>query len=812
MTLGQIGSLLITFALAAGLTSMVAYWIAMLKDNERMATIGRAGFHGAVIAFLLAAAGLMYLIQTHQYQYTYIWKHSSNNLDRAFLFAAFYAGQQGSFTLWTLLTALIGVFVLGYAQRVGYERQVMAFYSLVLVCLLLILVVDSPFETIYASFPKENIPAGFIPADGKGLNPQLENLWITIHPPILFTGFAAMTAPFAFALAALVKRDYQRWIAISLPWVLFASMILGFGIALGGWWAYETLGWGGFWAWDPVENSSFIPWLVCVGLVHTMLVQKKTGNERTGKVGGLVKTNFVLAIAAFGLILYSTFLTRSGVLGDTSVHSFVDPGMFVYAVLLGIIVLFVGIGVTMIVRRWNDLRQKALEMQLMSRENALAIGSAVLLASALVVLIGTSWPILMPIFKQPTVKVDEDFYNNLHLPIAFLIVLVNAISMTLKWKRTTPEDFYRKIGVAAAIALAGTVLLVVGGVTDPFFVALGFGALLAMVVNIQVGAKVMKGNPKFLGAYISHAGVALLMLGIIFSTKYTVTHHVRLIEGESASLFGYKLTYQGSQRIELDKVDREKYRHTVSLEKDGKKYVAEPVIFWSDFNNREGAFLEPGILYSVSKDIYVSPKAIEQVGGDPTAELHKGERARVPFDSSVQVRFQKFDMSRAQTEGLQGAVTEVSVGDSTYILTMYRSLREGSFIPVKVPGTDVSIGMAGLNADKGNLANSQAILQFSSPSHPPPPVKIALTLDVSIKPFISFVWAGVVIMVGGFFFSILRRRGELLPLLRQIERERDDDDGDGTAGGDRDQESSRNQTRRPSVVEEPIAARIGLRR
>jgi cytochrome c-type biogenesis protein CcmF len=793
----------VAFSLTAALLSMIAYGTVAIGRNDRFLRIGRAGFHGTVIGFILAAAILMYLIQTHQYQYTYVWKHSSNSLDRPFLFAAFYAGQQGSFTLWTLLTGIIGIFILAYSQRVKYEPYVMTIYMLVMVCLLLILVVDSPFETIYATFASANIPAGKIPLDGKGLNPQLENLWITIHPPILFTGFASMTAPFVFALAALIKRDYQRWISVSLPWVLFASMVLGFGIALGGWWAYETLGWGGFWAWDPVENSSFIPWLVCVALVHTMLVQKKTGNDRTGKVGGLVKTNFLLAILAFGLILYSTFLTRSGVLGDTSVHSFVDPGYFVYAVLLSIIVIFVGLGAVLLVRRWKELHQKSLEMRLMSRENALGLGSAVLLASAAVVLIGTSWPIFMPLFGLPKIKVSEDFYNGLHLPIAFVLVLINGIAMTLKWKNTTPNEFYRKIGIATAIAAVGSILLAIAGVTDPIYVALGFGAVLAMVVNIQIGLKVMRGNPRFVGAYVSHAGVALLMLGIIFTARYSETHHVRLVEGEQKQAFGYSISYGGAERIELDKTDREKYQHIITLKKNGATYTAKPVIFWSDFNNRESAFLEPGILYAVSRDVYISPKAIEQLGGDPTVQLHKGDKAKVPFDSSITVRFQKFDMTRAQSEGLQGAVMEVTSGDSTYYLSSYRTIQDGSYIPVKIPGTDVMVGMGGLVADKGNLSNSQVVLVFKSPSHPPPPVKDVITVDVSIKPFISFVWSGVIIMVGGFAFSIIRRRKELGPLLRRIEDEEEEE---------MPEEPQPTPKRMPTLVDEPVAARIVTRR
>lgn len=802
----MLGSIFLSLAFAMALVSGVSYAMALRGGlTDRYFRIARFGFHAAVISFMVACAALMYLILTHQYQYTYVYEHSSTNLSRPLLMASFYAGQEGSFMLWTLLTALIGVFVLGYAQRVRYEAEVMAPFMLVLFCLLLILVVKSPFHTIYQSFANENIPAGFIPPDGRGLNPQLENLWITIHPPILFIGFAAMTVPFVFAVAGLIKRDYQRWVSISLPWALFSSMALGFGVMLGGWWAYETLGWGGFWAWDPVENSSLIPWLACVALVHTMLVQKRTGSvaRRAGtadKIGGLVKTNFVLAIVTFGLVLYSTFLTRSGVLGDTSVHSFVSPGNFVYIVLLTIIFLFLGVGFGALAMRWKDLVQAAMSFPLMSRENALGLGSAVLLASATIVLIGTSWPIFMPLFGKPKVSIQPDFYNSFHLPLAIVLVLLNGISMRLKWKNTSRADFFKQMGLAVVLSVIGTIGLVLLQIHDPIYIALGFGSLLAFVVNVQIGLKVMRGNPRFVGAYVSHAGISLMMLGIIFTSRYSETQHVRLVQGVPTDVFGYSVTYNGPKQVELEKLDREKYQHQVTLQKDGSSYQVAPVTFLSDYNKRESAFLEPGILYTATKDIYLSPKALDEEGGNPKVKLRKGEKAVVPFDSSITVRFEKFDMGRAQTEGMQGSVVEVIRGDSSSYLTAFLSLQNGAYTPVNIPGTDISIGFYALDADKENLANSQAQLIFSSPSHPVPPAKPAITLDVSVKPFISFVWAGVVIMVGGFLFSIIRRRKEIEPFIV---------DEEPPPGRPSEPLPARRST---PVAEDSLAARTGLRR
>ena len=232
----------------------------------------------------------------------------------------------------------------------------MLIYSAILSFLFLMLILKNPFTYIWDVFPKDLIHAGPIPAsvvnyvwldqakgiwaqypnEGKGLNPLLQNYWMVIHPQVLFIGFTSMSVPFAYAVAGMLKRDYVSWIRVSTPWTVFGAMVLGTGVVMGGFWAYETLGWGGYWGWDPVENSSLVPWLVCVASIHTMLSQRRSGS--------FIKTNFVLSILCFIMVLYSTFLTRSGVLGDTSVHSFVEPGMLVYWMLLAGLFLFAAIG------------------------------------------------------------------------------------------------------------------------------------------------------------------------------------------------------------------------------------------------------------------------------------------------------------------------------------------------------------------------------------------------------------------------------------------------------------------------------------
>jgi cytochrome c-type biogenesis protein CcmF len=307
----MVGAIIIKIAFLSGLAAALFYYQVHRQQSNRWLLFARNSYHLATLSLMTAAAIMLYLILTHQFQYTYVWNYSSTDLPLPLLISTFYAGQEGSFMLWALYTALIGVLLMQYASRKDYEPQVMSVYALVLSFLLLMLIVKNPFEYIWNSFPNDLIASGPIPkgitnyvvldaargiwarfpVEGKGLNPLLQNYWMVIHPQVLFLGFSSMAVPYALAVGGLLKRDYNSWIRVATPWSVFGAMALGTGIILGGYWAYETLGWGGFWGWDPVENSSLVPWLICVASIHTTLTQRKSG--------AFVKTNFVLSLLTF---------------------------------------------------------------------------------------------------------------------------------------------------------------------------------------------------------------------------------------------------------------------------------------------------------------------------------------------------------------------------------------------------------------------------------------------------------------------------------------------------------------------------------
>jgi len=758
----MIAQILIHVLFGMALASTGLYAAALYADTDRaewLSTIARRIFGALAFGLVASAVVLVILILQHRFEYTYVWNYSSRELPLHLLIASFYSGQEGSFLLWTMFVALIGVVLTPYARRHSYEAPVMVFYGLIVSFLTLLLVAKNPFAYFHESFAADGITIADVRDNGKGLNPLLHNAWITIHPPILFVGFASMSVSFAFAMAGLIRREYHRWIDIALPWTLFGTAVLGFGIMLGGFWAYETLGWGGFWGWDPVENSSLIPWLVVVALVHTMLVQKRTR--------GLVKTNMILAVASFVLVLYSTFLTRSGILGDTSVHSFVDPGKFAFWILLLFMVTFVAIGITMVLRRRSDMNIHREEFAPTTREFMLSIGSALIMASAIFVTIGTSWPVIMEVLGLPKVAVAIEFYNRVHLVLVPAVLIVNALSLIFLWRSTPRAKMQSLIIFGAAIAAVATAVMAVIGINDVGQIVLAFTAWFSLAINLRVGISIMSASPAMAGAYISHTGIALLIFGVITTSSYTESHHAVLVHGVPTQVGEYTLTYLGKEQVEKHYADREKYKYFVRIERDGSGETVAAVLYWSDFNKRQSAFLEPGIRWGLHNDLYVSPKSTEREDLFKRTTIMRGTSIRAPYDSSVVIELERFTMPMEEGQTSDGrmqmsAVLNVRIGDSIVPLKARTKIATGASGPVfdpewvPLPGSTMAVGLAEIARNNEDPTKSTGDLVFRDMSKPMPRPREVFTVDFSVKPWISLVWFGVITMVLGFAFSIVR--------------------------------------------------------
>jgi cytochrome c-type biogenesis protein CcmF len=782
---------------------MVMYFLSY-RGYKNTLNISRIAYHGMAMLVIVASVILWQALLTHQYQYKYVYSYSANSLSTGFLVASFWGGQEGSFMLWLLLTSIVGIFLQSYTSKRGdLEPRVMAVFTLATSFLLVMVSpwFKNPFEYIWVHpifisissinsqhfslpfldsffFTDQTSNQGFIQINsqlnqmlmgagvsmndfiinGKGLNPQLLNWWMQVHPPMLFIGFSMATVPFTFAIAALMKNDYRDWIRQSFPWVLAGMGILGLGIMMGGYWAYEMLGWGGYWAWDPVENSSLIPWLVGVASIHTLLVQRKS--QANGGIGKYAKTNLILCVMTYILVLYSTFLTRSGVLGDASVHSFVDPGMIIYLFLILFIGTFILLGFGMIAYRWKTLNENIQhEDNLLSRELALFTASIVLLASAIIILVGTS----APIFGQ---AVDTFFYNEMHLPLAIIVMLLNGSSLLIKWKSSETKEVIKKSSYSAGGAILFTLILVIfGGVNDLLIILLALTTSFALFVNLDIAIKIVKGNLKMLGAYVSHIGIALFILGVIGSAVYSDEVDVELVKGKPVSAFGYDLTF--TQAYPVD--NNTKYAFNVDVKKGSSEYSVAPKMYVSDFNN--SIVREPAILTLLTKDIYLSPLGYDTGEGQSDSHSHDAvelQKGGTTEFHGAKITFEKFnlpaDAMQAMSEGKDfqmGAVLKIEKDGKTEATELLRKVTGGKveFTSYTSEKFNLKINLSNLSAGSIQISMSELDGETEATETITPGNEV-LSVSASVKPFINLVWIGVVVMVAGFFVSAARRLTE----------------------------------------------------
>ncbi len=802
----MIGNILLTVGFLSAVFSVIMYYLTY-KGYKNTLSLARIGYHSAAVMIIASAVLLLHAILTHQYQYKYVFDYSGSGLSTGLLMSTFYAGQEGSFMLWTLWSAIIGLILLEYTSKRGdLEPRVMMVFGLALTFLLVMVspLLKSPFHYIwsqtdfidvkylnpaYLSLPslqnyfftnpnsngqffqisKESyaalVSSGVTIKDfiiqGKGLNPLLQNFWMQIHPPMLFAGFSMSAVPFAFAIAALIKNDYKNWVKQSLPWVLVGSMILGLAIMLGGYWAYGVLGWGGYWGWDPVENSSLVPWLVSVASIHTMLVQKKSQDGSGGS--RFVKTNLILSIMIYVLVLYSTFLTRSGILGDASVHSFVDPGMTVYLFLIIFVGFFAIFGISFIVYRWKYLTKHFnYEENVLSRELALFTGSVALIATAIIVLVGTS----SPIFGR---TVQTSFYGDLNLPLAIIIGVINGLSLLLKWKTTDGKDILKNSKFALTSSVVLTALIVVfGGVHELMMILFTLSTAFALFVNVEIAFRIIKGRKQYVGAYIAHTGLALFLLGVIATSGYSKEQQVELVKDEKVSAMGYNLTFQGYKPIDNGK----KYAFDIQVTKGNSSRIISPVMYIADFNN--SLMREPDILTGITKDFYVEPLSYSD-GTESTASngtkvtLKKGETYNF---GGQELYFESFKLPANVMEAMQGGKkfrisAEVKVKNigKEYLLEPGIEMENGqrTSVPAESKEANLKIEIANVNAGSEQAEFVLSKLDEAEKAASKEPREV-LTINASIKPFISLVWIGVLTVVLGFLISASRRSKESIGL------------------------------------------------
>ena len=572
------------------------------RENSALGRSAERSVHANFFLLLITSVCLSGLIFTDQFSVRYVASYSSRNMPLLYKFSAFWGGQEGSLLFWALSLSLFSFLAVLFSKRCsqrlgsyfsGFLLGIMAFFAL------LIFFTGNPFALMDRQL-----------FDGQGLNPLLQNWYMVIHPPTLFFGFAGVAVPFAFALAALADgfRD-KTWLRIAGSWAIIGWVFLTIGITLGGRWAYEELGWGGYWAWDPVENASLLPWLVLTAFIHSSILYEWKGSLKVW--------SFVFLVTSFELTIFGTFITRSGVL--SSVHAFGNSSIGPFLVWFMILTTLLFLG-WMVYRREHFKHGNYLEA-FFSREAFFVLNNWVLTVMSLAIFCGTVMPAVSELIIGRKVSVEAAFYNQVSWPLGLILLLLIGACTMLTWKKTALKEIRLLLTISlAAGLLTGVILLLFGmrqGIALVFFPAAAFviaaiaGRLLMVSVlfgrehnlNIVVSAwRIVIRSNRLICSSLVHAGVVMVMVGIISSSLFTREQTFVVREGEVFQMEDYTLTFNGVAQ-DHDEV-KDILTAEVEVERDGRVHgLLKPQKHFH--HNHEQPMTEIALEQSLFQDLYL---------------------------------------------------------------------------------------------------------------------------------------------------------------------------------------------------------------
>ena len=569
----------------------------------------------AVAGFLfLASAILLHLLLSRNFQVQYVYAHTSTYQATPYVFAALWAGQEGSLLLWALLLSAVTVVLIVQKRQCPaalwpYTLATLAFVEGFFA--LLLVTVQNPF-TMWPMRPPE----------GAGITPLLENPAMVIHPPVLFLGYATFAAPFAITLASLiVGRMEPSWLRWIRRWALMAWLFLGMGIAIGAWWAYVELGWGGYWSWDPVENASLLPWLTGTAYLHSAMAQERQNIFK--------RWNSALAIATFSLCIFGTLVTRGGII-ISDLHGFAQQIQPVAHFLIGfILVVIVASGILFYLRR-QQLEDSAGPDQLLSRESGLLITNLLFVGLAAAIMLGMLFPNIAQAFGGTQIYLGSEFYGRVFAPLALVIVLLVGVCPLLGWRQSTPSKLRQRLQYPALAAIALIVLLFVLQIRQ-LVALLAFGLIafaastLCMDWARQVAARsrrraesvfsavagLYRHNRRQYGGRLVHFAILLIAIGIVGSSLYKEETTVVLAQGEAVAIQNYTVQYEGSQIV--DEPGRRRFVATVGVFNGATRVGTlrpEKNMHW----NIEQYVTEVALRTTLAEDLYVALDWPEQDG------------------------------------------------------------------------------------------------------------------------------------------------------------------------------------------------------
>lgn len=809
---GKIGHFFVLLAFVASIISTIAYFTAARKtdlvEKRSWLNFARLVFITQLVSAVIIFATIFYICSNHYFEYMYAYKHASKELEAKYLLACIWEGQEGSFLLWTIWHCVLGIFIMFRSKE--WEAPVMTVISLAQFFLLMMLLGlyvgdirlgSSPFtltrnEISGPIFSQPNY-LNFI-KDGVGLNVLLRNYWMVIHPPILFLGFASTIIPFAFAYAGIQTKRFGEWVTPALPWALFSACVLGVGIMMGGKWAYESLSFGGYWAWDPVENASLVPWLILIAGLHTMVIYKATGHS--------LKASYLFAFLTFIFILYSTFLTRTGILGDTSVHAFTDAGKAINVMILLFVAAFTVPSLTLFFANLKKLASGKNEETTDSREFWMFIGSLVFFLTAIFIIAKTSVPVYNKIFGTNIAQPEnvEFSYNKVIILVAIIIGLLSAITQYFKYKKTGRGYILKKIALPTIIAAVITALLAVfypltyykmgAGFLGAAYVAL-FAAIYSVVANAVYIWTGLNGKLKAAGGSVAHIGFALMLAGILISSsnkkvisdnrtsglfirfaedpkqKEDPMENLTLVRDLPTRLGDYVVTYhKTSANIEKDKtfyhLDFEKKQHNGPVT---EKFTLVPEVYLDKNEGMKAS--NPATKAYLGKDVFTYISYVPPQDNEPDTtqfkiyEMKEGDTGyyKKGFFILNKVTTIKAPTSLSPRDidaELKADLTFVSNDDSMRYKTFPRLKIDSlgfDHIDDTVFAKGVFVQFTGIADEhkiKIGIKDTNKLIDF-------------ITLKAYIFPYINLVWLGLIIMAIGIIMSAIKR-AKLSPLYAAL--------------------------------------------
>ncbi len=543
----EIGSFAIFLALIISAYSGLSIVFGLRMRRGEMIVSSENGIKATFFSLTVASLIMIYALLTRDFQVAYVAQYTNRSLPLLYTLTAFYAGQEGSLLFWAWLLSLFATIVVWQNQK--KNRDILPYVSLVLISITFFFLILMAFVTS----PFERLPTA--PPDGQGLNPLLQNPGMIFHPITLFLGYVGFAVPYAFAMAALITGQLgDTWIKTTRRWTLFSWFFLTIGNLFGAQWAYVELGWGGYWAWDPVENASFMPWLVATAYLHSVIIQEKRGMLKVW--------NIVLITLTFLLTIFGTFITRSGII--SSVHTFGQSSLgWIFLVFLGIVMV---VSFNLLMNRLPQLRSRNELDSFLSRESTFLYNNLIFMGITFATLWGTLFPIISEAVRGVKITVGPPFFNKVNTPFGLALLALTGLCPLIAWRKTTLKNLRRNFFLPFVVSVVGGAVFFLMGIRQVYpllFFTVSVFVVASIVIEFYRGSRarkemagggilgalwtVINRNKRRYGGYVVHLGIVMIFVGIT-GNAFKLEKQATVSEGESFNIKNYTLRYDSLAR------------------------------------------------------------------------------------------------------------------------------------------------------------------------------------------------------------------------------------------------------------------------